>query len=97
MGHPSHLTAFLGQAMKGQLHQGLLAPGMNTNLSRGKAAVKGVEEEVSYTTEQACEVWSEITCGACSIFPKWYLVTGSVVGFTEVWKFTTGKIRKDLK
>ncbi|TMS33767.1 hypothetical protein L596_001464 [Steinernema carpocapsae] len=95
---PSRLLALLAQSLKWQQHQGLLHLAQESTCSEEKrrcaskrrSAIRPRWPEASNSARIASR------CRALSPDGQ-YLVSGSNDGFIEVWNFTNGKLRKDLK
>ncbi|KAI9261427.1 WD40-repeat-containing domain protein [Phascolomyces articulosus] len=97
---PSRLLALLGQCLRWQQHQGILAPDNTYDLFRGVIPEQKAEDDAV-----ANQVYSTIKFPGKKAYAETavfapngqYLATGTVDGFIEIWNYVTGKLRKDLK
>ena len=96
---PSRLMVLIGQALKWQQQEGLVAPGTSFDLFRG-AVVTARDEEDAPVAEKDRTIRFGSKCHAeCALFTPdgLSLITGSLDGFIEVWDPRTGRLRKDLQ
>ncbi|KAI8072192.1 WD40 repeat-containing protein SMU1-like protein [Gilbertella persicaria] len=97
---PSRLMHLLEDCVKWQQHQGLLPMDATFDLFRNADQLQPTEEE-AYADEAYLQIKlpGKNTYAECTAFSPngLYLVSGSVDGFIEVWNYTNGKLRKDLK
>ncbi|KAL4144761.1 hypothetical protein PRNP1_013887 [Phytophthora ramorum] len=96
---PSRLLVLLGQALKWQQFQGLVAAGEDFDLFRGGAKEKKVDRSEKVVRKSAGKIkFSKTSMPQCAQFSRdgRMLVTGAKDGFVEVWDFEKCKLRKDL-
>ena len=96
---PSRLMVLIGQALKWQQQQGLIAPGTAFDLFRGSVATVRDVEDAPVAEKDKTIRFSSKCHAECAVFTPdgLSLITGSVDGFIEVWDPRTGRLRKDLQ
>ncbi|KAI9033284.1 WD40-repeat-containing domain protein [Hyaloraphidium curvatum] len=95
---PARLLSLLGQAMKWQHAQGLLAADTPFDLFRGSAQSASVADRVPSTRYQNIKFSKKQHTESAAFSPDGqFLAVGAVDGIIEIYNHATGKLRKDLK
>ncbi|KAI8925232.1 WD40-repeat-containing domain protein [Entophlyctis helioformis] len=96
---PSRLMTIIGQSIKWQTSQGIIKADTEFDLFKGSAPAVQVEEDALPAQSIATIKFPRKQHAEVAVFSPdgQFLVTGTVDGLIEVWNYTTGKLRKDLK
>jgi WD40 repeat-containing protein SMU1 len=96
---PSRLMVLLGQGIKWQHSQGIIAPDSSYDILRASSRKAPIEEDKIVSSSYNTIAFDKASYAECGIFTTngQHFVTGTVDGFIEVWNYLTGKLRLDLK